>query len=53
LEVGEEGGVKNMLRKNEGVRNGIYLYNGILTNKVLGDMFKLPYKDINLLMAGI
>ncbi len=53
LEIGEEGGVKNMLRKNEGVRNGIYLYNGILTNKVLGDRFKLPYKDINLLMPGI
>ncbi len=53
LSIGEEGGVKNMLRRDEGVRNGIYLYNGILTNKVLGEMFKLPYKDINLLMAGI
>lgn len=53
VEIGEEGGVKNMLRKNEGVRNGIYLYKGILTNKVLGDVFKLPYKDINLLMAGL
>ena len=53
LNVGEEGGVKNMLRKDEGVRNGIYLYNGILTNKVLGEMFKIPYKDLNLLMAGI
>jgi alanine dehydrogenase len=53
LEIGEEGGVKEMLRKNEGVRNGIYLYKGILTNKVLGDMFKLPYKDINLIMPGL
>jgi alanine dehydrogenase len=53
LSIGEEGGVKNMLRRDEGVRNGIYLYNGILTNKVLGEKFKLPYKDINLLMAGI
>jgi alanine dehydrogenase len=53
LEIGEEGGIKNMLRRNDGVRNGIYLYRGILTNKVLGDMFKMPYKDINLLMAGM
>ncbi len=53
LSIGEEGGVNNMLRRDEGVRNGIYLYNGILTNKVLGEMFCLPYKDINLLMAGI
>jgi alanine dehydrogenase len=53
LSIGEEGGVNNMLRRDEGVRNGIYLYNGILTNKVLGEMFNLPYKDINLLMAGM
>ncbi len=53
LNIGEEGGVKNMLRRDEGVRNGIYVYNGVLTNRVLGEMFKLPYKDINLLMPGI
>lgn len=53
LNIGEEGGVKNMLRRDEGVRNGIYMYNGVLTNRVLGEMFKLPYKDINLLMPGI
>jgi alanine dehydrogenase len=53
LNIGEEGGVKNLLRKDEGVRNGIYIYNGVLTNRVLGEMFKLPHKDINLLMPGI
>lgn len=53
LNIGEEGGVKNMLKRDEGVRNGIYMYNGVLTNRVLGEMFKLPYKDINLLMPGI
>lgn len=53
LNIGEEGGVKNVLKNDEGVRNGIYMYNGVLTNRVLGEMFKLPYKDINLLMPGI
>ena len=53
LNIGEEGGVENMLRRDEGVRNGIYVYNGVLTNQVLGEMFKLPYKDINLFMAGM
>jgi alanine dehydrogenase len=53
IDIGEEGGVDYMLRRDEGVRNGVYLYNGTLTNKVLGRIFKLPYKDINLLMAGI
>ncbi|HEX8514761.1 MAG TPA: alanine dehydrogenase [Bacteroidia bacterium] len=53
LNIGEEGGVENMLRRDEGVRNGIYVYNGVLTSQVLGEMFKLPYKDINLFMAGM
>jgi alanine dehydrogenase len=53
LNIGEEGGVENMLRRDEGVRNGIYVYNGILTSQVLGEMFKLPFKDINLFMAGM
>lgn len=53
LNIGEEGGVQSMLRKDEGVRNGIYLYNGVLTSQVLGEMFQLPYNDINLYMAGM
>ncbi|HET6225118.1 MAG TPA: alanine dehydrogenase [Bacteroidia bacterium] len=53
LNIGEEGGVENMLRRDMGVRNGVYLYNGTLTNQVLGEMFKLPYQDINLLMAAL
>jgi alanine dehydrogenase len=53
LNIGEEGGVENMLRRDIGVRNGVYLYNGTLTNQVLGEMFKLPYQDINLLMAAL
>jgi alanine dehydrogenase len=53
IDIGEEGGIDFMLRHDEGVRNGVYIYNGTLTNRVLGRIFKLPYKDINLLMAGI
>ena len=53
LNIGEEGGVENMLRRDAGVRNGVYLYNGTLTNQVLGEMFKLPYKDISLFMAAL
>jgi len=53
LNIGEEGGVQSMLRKDEGVRNGVYVYNGMLTSQVLGEMFHIPYKDINLLTAGL
>ncbi len=53
INIGEEGGVENMLRRDPGVRNGVYIYNGTLTNQVLAEMFQLPYKDINLLMAAL
>ena len=36
-----------------GIKNGIYMYKGILTSQVLGETFDLPYKDIDLLMAAI
>lgn len=53
LDVGDYGGIDNMLKLNRGVRNGVYIYNGILTNKMLGKHLKLPYKDIDLLMAAL
>ena len=53
LSVGEEGGIDNMLRRDNGVRHGVYVYSGILTNRFLGETYHLPYKDIDLLMAVI
>ena len=52
LEVGDCGGVDCMLKANKGVRHGVYIYNGILTNKMLGDYLEIPYKDIDLIMAA-
>lgn len=52
LKAGEEGGVENCLRIEKGVRNGVYIYNGSLTNRYLGETFNLPWKDIELLMAA-
>lgn len=53
LSMGDEGGFDSLVRKDAGVRNGVYIYNGILTNQYLGEAFNLPFKDINLLMAAI
>ncbi|MFM2018709.1 MAG: hypothetical protein RL007_2365 [Bacteroidota bacterium] len=52
-EMGETGGLPNMIRDHSGVRSGVYLYNGILTKKYLGDLFNLPSKDIELLLAAL
>jgi alanine dehydrogenase len=53
LNMGDEGGFDALVRKDAGLRNGVYIYNGILTNQYLGETFHLPFKDINLLMAAI
>ena len=53
LNMGDEGGFDGLVRKDAGLRNGVYIYNGILTNEFLGETFHLPFKDINLLMAAI
>jgi alanine dehydrogenase len=53
MNIGDEGGLGNMLRHSSGVRNGVYFYNGILTNKYLGELFNLPSKDIDLLVAAL
>ncbi len=53
LNMGEEGGFDSLIRRDAGVRKGVYIYNGILTNKALSEAFHLPYKDINLLMAAV
>jgi alanine dehydrogenase len=50
--VGNSGGFKPFLKDNLGVRNGVYIYNGILTNEYLGSQFDIPSKDIDLLMAA-
>ena len=53
LEMGESGGVVELIRSHSGFRHGVYIYKGILTNEVLGQVFDLKYKDINLILPGI
>ncbi len=50
LKLGEEGGLENSLRFDKGLRNGLYMYHGILTNKSVGEWFGLQYSDINFLI---
>jgi alanine dehydrogenase len=50
LQIAEDGGIESSIRCNAGLKNGIYLYHGILTNKAIGDWFDLPDNDINLIV---
>ena len=51
LAVGDNGGIDNYIKNSTGFRKGVYLYHGILTNPDVGQIFNIPSKDINLLLA--
>lgn len=50
LNIAEEGGFENAARFDKSLRNGMYFYHGILTNRTVADWFDLPFRDINLLI---
>jgi alanine dehydrogenase len=50
MRIAEEGGIENYLRSDAGFRYGTYLYNGILTNKYISELFNISCQDIDLLM---
>ncbi len=50
--MGDEGGISNLVKKDEGFRNGVYMYNGTITNETVGTTFELPWKALNLLIAA-
>lgn len=51
--MGESGSLTTFIRRDFGFRQGVYIYNGILTNNQIGRYFDLPSKDIELLIAAL
>lgn len=52
MSMGDSGGIQPQLKYDQGLRKGIYIYNGILTNSYIGNHFGILSKDINLLLAA-
>ncbi len=50
LNIADEGGFENAARFDKSLRNGMYFYHGILTNRTVAEWFDLPFRDINLLI---
>ncbi len=50
MQIAEDGGIESAIRCNKGLKNGVYMYHGILTNKAIGDWFGLSDNDINLIV---
>lgn len=52
LDIGEQGGLKNVIWRKAGVRNSVYIYEGQLTSKYIGERFNIPCKDLDLLIVS-
>ncbi|HRH38128.1 MAG TPA: alanine dehydrogenase, partial [Flavobacteriales bacterium] len=52
VSMGEVGGFEDLIKTDIGVRHGVYLYNGTVTSPILGEAFKLPHKDLDILLAA-
>jgi alanine dehydrogenase len=52
LDIAAEGGIENLIKRDYGVRQGVYSYNGILTNLSISKAYNIPFQDIGLLLAA-
>ncbi len=52
LNMGQQGSLSAWLKADAGLRNGVYMFNGTLTDAHIGNLFGIPFRDIHLLMAA-
>jgi len=52
VDIGDMGGLMNMVWQRPGIREALYSYQGHLTNKDLANMYNLPFKDLELLVVS-
>ena len=52
LDIGEQGSLKNVIWKKSGLREAVYIYQGQLTNKHMGERFSIACKELDLLIVS-
>jgi alanine dehydrogenase len=52
LKLADAKDIPSFLYNNAGVRNGVYVYRGNLTNKHIGKRLNIYHKDIDLLLSA-
>jgi alanine dehydrogenase len=52
IQTGETGGMENLIVAKQGIRNGVYLYKGCVTNAPIAKRFNFKYTDLDLLLAS-
>ena len=53
LKIGETGEINHYILRDKPFSNGVYIYNGVLTNKNIADTFGLSFRDLDLLMTAL
>ena len=52
LKAGATGSIERLISDDYGLRHGIYLYKGCLTNEYLGERFQIKFTDLDLLLTS-
>ncbi|BDD03635.1 alanine dehydrogenase [Aureibacter tunicatorum] len=52
LNIGDRGGIDEMIYSHHGFMNGVYTYKGCLTNPLIASKFNINYKDLELLITA-
>ncbi len=53
LKIGETGEINRYILRDKPFGKGVYIYNGVLTNKNVADTFGLSFRDLDLLMTAL
>ena len=52
VQCADMGGMEGLIQAKEGIRNGVYLYKGCVTNAPIAKRFNLKFTDLDLLLAS-
>src|SRR5690606_32149599 len=52
LQIGDCGGLRNLIWTHQGVRHAVYLFQGSLTNKDIAEKFDMSFKDLSLMIVA-
>jgi alanine dehydrogenase len=52
LQAGETKNIEQLLYQSKGLRHGVYMYKGALTNAYLGEQFDIKYTNLDLLITS-
>ncbi|NLA25438.1 MAG: alanine dehydrogenase [Bacteroidales bacterium] len=53
IEFQQAGSINRFLKQRQGMRNGVYIFSGILTNELIGRRLGMFSRDIDLLLAAL